>query len=88
VGVPSGRINSVAEALADPNTAARHMIETVQHPAIGELKLVGMPYKFSDTPAAVRRAPPTLGEHTEEILREELGLDAAAIAALRSGKVV
>ena len=88
VGVPSGRINSVAEALADPHTAARHMIETVQHPAIGELKLVGMPYKFSDTPAAVRRAPPTLGEHTEEILREELGLDAAAIAALRSGKVV
>ena len=88
VGVPSGRINSVAEALADPHTAARHMIETVQHPGIGELKLVGMPYKFSDTPAAVHRAPPTLGQHTEEILREELGLDAAAIAALRSSKAV
>ena len=47
------RINSVAEALAEPQAAARDMIETVQHPTIGELKLVGMPYKFSGTPASV-----------------------------------
>jgi succinate--hydroxymethylglutarate CoA-transferase len=87
-GVPCGRINSVAEALADPQTEARQMIETVQHPIIGELKLVGMPYKFSGTPASVRRPPPILGEHTEEILREELGLDAAAMAALRRDKVI
>jgi crotonobetainyl-CoA:carnitine CoA-transferase CaiB-like acyl-CoA transferase len=64
------------------------MIETVSHPAVGELKLVGMPYKFSGTPAAVRRPPPLLGEHTEEILAGELGLDTAAIAALRAGKVI
>jgi succinate--hydroxymethylglutarate CoA-transferase len=88
VGVPCGRINSVTEALAEPQAAARSMIETVEHKTIGELKLVGMPYKFSDTPASVRRAPPTLGEHTEDILRDELGLDGAAIAALRSDKVV
>jgi succinate---hydroxymethylglutarate CoA-transferase len=88
VGVPCGRINSVAEALAESQTEARNMIETVQHPAIGELKLVGMPYKFSGTPASVRRPPPTLGEHTDEILRAELGLDAPAIAALREQKVI
>jgi succinate--hydroxymethylglutarate CoA-transferase len=88
VGVPCGRINSVAEALADPQTAARRMIETVQHPTVGELKLVGAPYKLSGTPAAVRRPPPLLGEHTEAILRHDLGLDDAAIAALRQEKVI
>jgi succinate--hydroxymethylglutarate CoA-transferase len=87
-GVPCGRINSVAEALADPQTQARAMIEAVKHPAVGDLKLVGMPYKFSATPASVRRPPPILGEHTDEILREELGLDAAAIAALRRDRVI
>jgi len=87
-GVPCGRINSVAEALADPQTQAREMIATVEHPTVGDLKLVGPPYKFSGTPAAVRRPPPMLGEHTDEILREELGLDTAAIAALRRDKVI
>jgi succinate---hydroxymethylglutarate CoA-transferase len=87
-GVPCGRINSVAEALADPQTQAREMIEAVKHPAVGDLKLVGMPYKFSGTPASLRRPPPILGEHTDEILRDELGLDAAAIAALRRDRVI
>jgi len=87
-GVPCGRINSVAEALADPQTQAREMIATVEHPTVGDLKLVGPPYKFSGTPASVRRPPPTLGEHTDEILRQELGLDAAAIAALRRDGVI
>jgi succinate---hydroxymethylglutarate CoA-transferase len=87
-GVPCGRINSVAEALADPQTQAREMIKTMEHPTVGDLKLVGPPYKFSGTPASVRRPPPTLGEHTDEILREELGLDAAAIAVLRRDRVI
>ena len=87
VGVPCGRINTVAQALDDPHTAARRMVETVTHPTIGELKMLGIPFKFSDTPAAVGRAPPTLGQHTDEILAE-LGMDAAAIAALRQGKVI
>ena len=53
VGVPCGRINTVAQALDDPHTAARRMVETVTHPTIGELKMLGIPFKFSDTPAAV-----------------------------------
>ena len=87
VGVPCGRINTVAQALDDPQTAARRMVETVAHPTIGELKMLGIPFKFSDTPAAVRRAPPTLGQHTDEIL-DELGMDAAAVDKLRAEKVV
>ena len=86
--IPCGLINTVAQALDDPHTAARHMVETAEHPLIGELKMLGIPFKFSDTPAAVRRAPPTLGQHSDEILVQDLGLDAKAIAQLRREKVI
>jgi succinate--hydroxymethylglutarate CoA-transferase len=88
VGVPCGRINSVADALDDPHTAARDMIETVEHSTIGALKMLGIPFKFSDTACSVRRAPPTLGRHNDEILKGELGLDENAIAELRQTKVI
>ena len=88
VGVPSGRINSVADALDDPHTTARDMIETVEHSTIGALKMLGIPFKFSDTACSVRRAPPTLGQHNDEILKGELGLDEKAIAELRQAKVI
>jgi glutaryl-CoA transferase len=86
-GIPCGRINSVKQALDDPQTQARQMVETIEHPTVGPLRMLGIPFKFSGTPAAVRLAPPTLGQHTEEIL-QELGLDDAAIAGLREKKVV
>src|SRR5262249_37557770 len=54
-GVPCGKINSVAEALDDPQTAARDMIATVEHPAIGALRMLGIPFKLSDTACSVRR---------------------------------
>jgi len=88
IGVPCGKINSVAQALNDPHTAARRMIETAEHPVVGELKMLGIPFKFSDTPASVRRAPPTLGQHTDGILAQDLGLDATAIAQLRRDQVI
>ena len=88
VGVPCGRINSVADALDDPHTTARDMIETVEHSTIGALKMLGIPFKFSDTACSVRRAPPTLGQHNDEILKGELGLDEKAIAELRQAKVI
>jgi crotonobetainyl-CoA:carnitine CoA-transferase CaiB-like acyl-CoA transferase len=63
------------------------MVETAEHPSIGALKMLGIPFKFSDTPASVQCAPPTLGQHTDEVLAE-LGMDEAAIAKLRQDKVV
>jgi succinate---hydroxymethylglutarate CoA-transferase len=88
VGVPCGKINSVAEALDDPHTAARDMIATVEHSTIGALKMLGVPFKFSETACSVRRPPPTLGQHNNEILAGELGLDEKAIAGLRQAKVI
>ena len=88
VGVPCGRINTVAQAFEEPHTAARRMVETAQHPLHGELKMLGIPFKFSETPGSVRRAPPTLGQHTDEILAQELKLDPSAIAQLRRDKVI
>jgi crotonobetainyl-CoA:carnitine CoA-transferase CaiB-like acyl-CoA transferase len=88
VGIPCGKINSVAEALEDAQTAARNMIETIEHPTVGALKMLGIPFKFSDTACSVRRPPPTLGQHSEEILSGELGLDDKAIADLRRQKVI
>ena len=87
-GVPCGKINSVKQALDDPQAAARRMVETVEHPTLGALKMLGTPFKLSATPTSVRRAPPTLGQHADEILREELGYDAGKIAALRRDKVI
>ena len=54
----------------------------------GALKMVGIPFTLNGTPAAIRRPPPTLGQHTDEVLRDELGYSAERIAALRAEKVV
>jgi len=82
-GIPAGPINTVPQILADPHVAAREMVVTVAHPTAGSVRVVGPPYKLSRTPAGVDRHPPLLGEHTEEVLRERLGLGEAEISQLR-----
>lgn len=74
-GIPCGRINSVAEALETEQAKARDMVATVEHPTAGLLRLLGAPFKFSSTPTVMRRPPPLLGEHTNEVLAN--GFDAA-----------
>jgi crotonobetainyl-CoA:carnitine CoA-transferase CaiB-like acyl-CoA transferase len=86
-GIPCGRINSVSQALSDPQTAAREMVRTFSHPSAGEVRTLGIPFRFSDTPAAVRRPPPMLSQHTAEVLAE-LGYTADAIAALQRDRIV
>jgi crotonobetainyl-CoA:carnitine CoA-transferase CaiB-like acyl-CoA transferase len=83
-GVPAQPINTVPQALADPHVAAREMVVEVPHPTAGSVRLMGVPHKLSRTPAGIKRHPPLLGEHTEEVLRERLGMSTEEIARLRS----
>ena len=69
-GIPAGPVMNHVEALSDPQTVARHMVAEVEHPTAGASKTLGVPVKLSETPGSVRRAAPTLGQHTEEVLAE------------------
>ncbi len=60
----------MAETFADPQIAAREMIVSVEHPALGKLLLTGIPIKFSETPGSIRFPPPQLDEHRQEILEK------------------
>ena len=86
-GVPAGAVRNIDAVLADAQTAARAMVATTTHATLGAVPVLGLPVKLSDTPGAVRSAPPVLGQHTAGILAE-LGIGADAITALsRSGVV-
>ena len=87
-GVPCGAVRSVGEALSDPQTLARLMVETVHHPTIGPLQVLGLPVKLSDTPGGVHTPPPRLGEHTARVLMEDLGYSIARVAALAASGAV
>lgn len=69
-GIPCGSINTLDKVFAEPQVDAREMLIQMQHDEIGDVRLVGSPLKFSDTPVDYRRPPPKLGEHTEEVLKE------------------
>ena len=83
-GVPNGPINDVAQVFEEPQVKARGVRVELEHPAAGKLPTVASPMRFSGTPLQHQLAPPLLGQHTEEILRERLGRSAAQIAALRA----
>lgn len=67
---------------------ARNMIVEIDHPSCGPMELINSPVKYSRSQPTIRSAPPLLGQHTDEVLREELGLNDADIAFLRQGGVV
>ena len=85
--VPCGPIYTVPEVFADPQVQHLELRQRVPHPALGEVDQLGFPYRFSASPAAIRRHPPLLGEHTEEVLAE-VGYSPAQIARLREAGAV
>jgi len=82
-----GPIKDIGETLEDPQVRHRQMIIDADHPVAGQLKQIGIPIKLSETPGEIRNPAPSLGQHTEEILKE-LGYSAAAIQGLRRDKVI
>ena len=82
-GVPAGPIYDLEQVYEDPQVRARDMIVETDHPVSGRVSNIGIPVKLSETPGRFQRPAPTLGQHTDEILRE-LGRTDAEIAALRS----
>ncbi len=86
-GVPCGRIRTLDQVLTDPHVDVREMVIEKDHPTAGRIKLTGVPVKLSETPGEVSAAPPTLGQHTDQVLGE-LGFSAEEISGLREKGVV
>ncbi|MCI3952826.1 MAG: hypothetical protein K0R53_2324 [Burkholderiales bacterium] len=87
-GVPNGPINNIDQVFEEPQVAARGMKIELDHPLAGKVPLVASPMRFSGTPLEFKSPPPTLGQHTDEILRGMLGMSVANIAQLRADGVV
>lgn len=87
-GIPVGAINTVDQVVAHPQVAARGALVACEHPVAGTVRVVGPPIRFSETPGAVRSPAPLLGEHTNDVLRERLGLSDEDLARLRALGVV
>lgn len=87
-GVPSSPINDMAQVFDDPQVQARKMRVDVAHPAAGSIGLIANPIRFSSTPLPAYVAPPSLGEHTHEVLRQRLGFDDARLAQLAADRII
>jgi len=87
-GVANGPINNLRQVFEEPQVIARGMRFDLPHATAGTVPLVRSPMRFSATPLEHKVPPPTLGQHTEEILRDVLGKDSAEIAKLRAERIV
>src|SRR5260370_40489561 len=82
-GVPQGPIRAVDEILTDEHVAARHLVESFPHPTVGEFPALQMPFKLDGWDDLKIHRPPLLGEHTDSVLAERLGLPLERIARRR-----
>jgi succinate---hydroxymethylglutarate CoA-transferase len=87
-GIPSGQVNTVAQALADKHALDRQMVTSIQHPQIGSFATLGIPLRLLNTPASIRLPPPRLGEHTQQVLSQDLGMTQDQISVLDAQGVI
>lgn len=87
-GIPVGAINTINQVVEHPQVQARDMLVESEHPVAGKVKMVGVPVKLSHTPGSVREPAPLLGQHTDQVLRQYLGLPDTEIAALRQAGAI
>jgi crotonobetainyl-CoA:carnitine CoA-transferase CaiB-like acyl-CoA transferase len=86
--IPAAPVNNLDDVFAEPPVAERNMIVEYDHPQVGKVRLPGNPIKMSGMEGTISKPAPMLGEHTDEVLSELLGLDAPMIAALRAAGAV
>jgi crotonobetainyl-CoA:carnitine CoA-transferase CaiB-like acyl-CoA transferase len=87
-GIPVGAINTMDQVVAHPQVQARRSLVDCEHPIAGKVRMVGPPARLSETPGAVRLPAPLLGEHTDAVLRERLGLNEGEIERLRASGAI
>jgi crotonobetainyl-CoA:carnitine CoA-transferase CaiB-like acyl-CoA transferase len=86
--IPASPINELPDVFANPQIRHRQMLAQTEHPLAGALKILANPINFSATPVGAYAAPPLMGEGTDDVLSEQLGLDAEALAVLRAKGVI
>ncbi|MDQ0269687.1 CaiB/BaiF CoA transferase family protein [Cytobacillus purgationiresistens] len=87
-GVPSGPVNNIEQVFEHPQVIAREAVEEISHPTLGTVKLVKSPIRFSTLQVQTKTHPPLLGEHTEQYLETEIGLEKEEIARLKERGVI
>jgi CoA:oxalate CoA-transferase len=84
--VMAAPVNGIADVVRDPQVLHNRMIVPIEHPALGRVNLTGVPLRLSATPGTVQKPPPTLGQHSAEVL-SELGYTAEEVVRLRAAGV-
>ncbi|GFS12917.1 succinate--hydroxymethylglutarate CoA-transferase-like [Elysia marginata] len=87
-GIPHGPINNMEQVFSDPQVLHNGLLQTIPHPTLGEVKVVGPAVRYSGTPTVSPEAPPLLGQHTDQVLSQLLGYSPAQVAHLRDSKVI
>lgn len=86
--MPYAPVNDIQTTLSHEHVLARGMVQTVEHPTCGPIKLVNTPVKYSDSTPGIRMAPPTLGQHTDEVLENVIGMSGEEIDELKAAGVL